>query len=150
MILYLGFAAVALIGLIGAPPWVYSASCVWSSAAMGLLGTLGLLSSGPAGRFGFAFAAVAFTAAGFTLPSQLSTNIVGIFAAGGLVWGLAQRTRSRVSRVLAVLFTVLAGAWGVNEFSAGGEALVWSQGAVLLVALGCLCVAIAQHGTPRG
>lgn len=135
--------AIAAIGLVAPLPALHPhAPRIF--AAIGLIGATRLASRATHGRLALWFAALGFAIGIGLTPAPITTPIIAIFATGGLLWGLTRATGRRVARILAVLFSVLAGAFGVAVFSAevGEGTGRWLRAAAAGIAALALLVAL--------
>lgn len=121
------------------------------AALIALMGLFGLWRDTRRGAFPLLFAAIGFSIVLLRPLDFAAIDVVELFSAGGVVWGLTRVTRTRVARILAVLFSVLAGAWGVSAFSPDGVAAVRDglQYGAAGVVLGSVLVAMGRRATAR-
>lgn len=87
------------------------------AALLGVLGCYGLFKLHARGRFSAGFGGLAFIIIVVTPLWYRVYDVVALFAAGGIVWCLTRTEATRIAHILAVLFSVTAGAWGVSAFS---------------------------------
>ena len=123
------------------------------AALLGMLGSLWVASSATRGRSPALFAVFAFTGAAILIALVESlpgaAPFASLFGAGGLAWYAARASGGRLTRILAVLGSVLGTAWVVAAHGPEMDALLeWAWVAANACAIGALALAMLDHQTP--